>query len=1330
MIVKISVFLKHIVLLLILFCQFTSAHTQIIINEFSASNATQIEDPDYSNFADWIEIYNAGTLSQNLKGYYLSDNLSSPDKWQIDKNITIAAGEYLLLWADGNNTGIHANFKLSASGEEIGLYDPNLNILDSIIFSEQKTDVSFGRKHDGESEWAYFPSATPELSNTSTSYAILACNVPEFSMPGGFYASGIYVELYTDLGGKIYYTLDGSTPELSSNVYTEAIAIHSTTILRCRVFKPDCVPGTILTQSYFINENSVDEKLPVVSISTDPDNFWDSEKGIYVQDYKPDWEVPINIELFENNGSDRSAFNELAGAKINGLYSWQLPQKMLGVYFRKQYGTSNLDYPLVHQRIRRSYKNFALRASGSDWSHTLLRDLLGQQASLYEMDIDIMAYRPAIVYVNGEYMGIHNIREKVDDDYIEKSYDLEAGSFDLVENGNYAEAGDLVAFENLLKLLEKNLSIESNYKAVAEVMDIENFTDFVITEMAVANLSIDHNTMAWKPKDSGKWKWILMDLDRGFFNPTENLIDFYIGQRRLPLKELLAQASYKEYFAKRLTARLYTGFHPDRMKQLIIERSQAIEAEMPRHISRWEGTTSAYGDAIPSLEFWKERVRRVERFVEQRPAALLADLQNYGFSETANLTLRTSPEEGGSIKIESLRLPGSNWSGPYLKNIDIQLTAENKPGYAFVAWTTDSHTIISTAKEYSTNLSQDTEFIAVFERTGQCLIPEIIAEDLTLNKACSPYLAQGDIRINSNASLIIEPGVEIWMPVEASIYVNGAIQANGTSQEGILISMNPDVEQASWGGISFQYTDTISVLKYVSFEHASKGSDPLLEKAVLSAFHADLELDHVSLENINGNPIIARYSSIRLTNSRLRSKLSGDLINVKYGKAFIENCQFTGNNESDADAIDYDEIENGVIRNSQISNFFGSNSDAIDIGEKASNILIDSVTMYNIRDKGISLGQRSSATIQNSVFINCTNGIAVKDSSYASINSCVFYGNVDAVACFEKNPGSAGGNAIVRNSILSNASETPFYVDSKSTLISRYCQTDKLSDSSSLTNIIGNPQFENPSFYNFNLLDQSPAILSGVENGKPINIGTLTQTTSLKPCVMIYQIFVNPDSLDLPEFITLYNPSDYPVDLSSYAITKGFTVTIPEGVILNSQEVLYLTKDAKSNSWWQNSSQIIQWEEGKLSNNGESIQLEDNHGIVLDFVRYANDEFWPSDAFSGTKLLQLKSPGLDNHFPESWEASGLGNILDIKEANNTGTFTVFPNPTQGFINIKGLDFENFDVEVYNISGQLVEKAKLDAVGVATMDLSKQISGIYFIKIGQALKKIALFTVDR
>jgi len=425
----------------------------------------------------------------------------------------------------------------------------------------------------------------------------------------------------------------------------------------------------------------------VVSIASAPENFWDPELGIYVQNFKPLWEIPVNIEFFENGGSDRAAFNERAGIKVNGLYSWQLPQKMLGVYFRKQYGENGLDYPLFFHRKRSSYKSFALRAAGSDWSKTLFRDVLAQYSTLENMEIDIMDFRPAVVFINGEYMGIHNIREKVDDDYIEKSYNLESGSFDLVENERSAEAGDTEAYDYLETLLDEDLSDAANYSRVEELVDIENVTDFLIAEMACANYSISHNVMAWKPKGMGKWKWVLMDLDRGFFDPGEHLINFYYYEDELILRQLFGNPSYKDYFAKRLASHLFTSYYPPRMKGLVDEHMKDIEREVPSHILKWEGTTSNYGSAIPSEVFWRQKIWGVKNFLDERPPHLLSDLESYGYSAAANLFLTTYPKNAGVLKLDGLTVPGSAVSAPFPKNMVADLYAEALPGYNFLGWT-------------------------------------------------------------------------------------------------------------------------------------------------------------------------------------------------------------------------------------------------------------------------------------------------------------------------------------------------------------------------------------------------------------------------------------------------------------------------------------------------------------------------------------------------------------------------------------------------------------------------------------------------------------------
>ena len=1486
-------------MLILLLITATGAFAQVVINEFCASNSALITDPDYGEYSDWLELCNLGDSEVNLKGYYITDNLGIPDKWRISDNFYISPGGHVLIWTDDMAAGIHTNFKLSADGEEIGLYSPALELLDSVSFTAQKSDVSYGRVSDGSVEWGYFPKPTPGASNLTESFAGITYILPSFSKTGGLYTSSQTVEILDDMGGEVRFTLDGTEPDLNSQLYTNPLICNSTTILRARIFEENRIPGPVVTQSYFINENSAGGKLPVVSIATDPANFWDPEVGIYVQDFKPLWEVPINIELFENNGTDRAAFNLAAGTKVNGLYSWQLPQKMLGIYFRGAYGDGSLDYPLINQRKRNSYKNFALRASGSDWSYTIFRDILGQSSTLYNMDIDIMGYKPAILFVNGQYMGINNIREKVDDDYIEKSYGLEPGAFDMVENEDFAETGSLDQYNYLLTLLGKDLSVQANFEAVTDLIDIRNFTDYAITELAVGNSSVDHNVMAWKPLGYGKWRWILMDLDRGFFNPMDHLIGYYIARDPLLLEELMVNQGYKDYFARRLAAQLYTSYNPERMINLVDEHARAIEAEIPYHIDRWQGTTSSYGNAIPSIDYWRGEVERMKVYLVDRPVHLLTDLASYGYGEVANLGLKVLPAGSGIILLDSLKVPGSDCFGPYTTNMDINLLARDLPGKGFKGWreclpeviistgdswkyfdlgtypgsgwtdslfndtgwsagnaqlgygdddevtvvdfggdtrnkyiTTyfrkkfmvtegqvndgkfvirllkddgavvyingkevirsnmkggnidfstrslndiggfredmfigypvpgglitegenimavevhqasptssdisfdlelvaylpDNSAFLSASRELNIQLTADRYLVAEYETNSNCVIPDTVTEDMVLGLDCSPWLVAGDVFIASSATLEIEPGVEIWMPEGASMYVEGEMDARGTSAAGISFKLNPGDDPGQWGGIIFRNTEKVSRLSYVSIEDASGGPDPLIQNAAISAFYADLVLDHMTITDVHSNPILARYSDITLTNSNLHSKVTGDLINVKYGHAYIENCDFKGNSEIDTDAIDYDGIENGVITNCRISEFYGFNSDAVDIGENARNIVIDSIFVYNVTDKGVSIGQRSTATITNSVFINCNMGIALKDSCQALVNHCLFYGNVQAIASYEKNPGHAGGNGIIRNSIMSNSSDAPYFVDSKSTVLITYSLSDNTPLPDQSFNLNGNPLFERPSFFDFEVLPASPVILSGSENGTPVNMGIEYSSLEYEPMVMFYQIFINAANLNLPEFITLYNPSDETVDLGSYMVDRGVTITIPEGTMLGPKEILYLTNNSLDNSWWQQDRPVLQWEDGKLSNNGEALQLRNNHGIVIDFVSYQNNGLWPLEGFSFDGVFQLIDPAMDNHFPESWTSGTLDTILDTTENSGSGNFIVYPNPTSGEITIKALDYENQYADIFNLAGHMVGKVLLDQKGMATADLSVYETGILLIRLGNEVRKVVI-----
>ena len=1483
--------LVYILILPLLLFAGSTLSGQVVINEILASNTGIVIDPDYNESSDWVELYNMGTSTVDLSGYFLTDNLSNKIKWQIPSGTAIPAKGFLVIWTDGYNSGLHTSFKLSASGEEIGLFNPDTLMLDSLIFGLQEVNISMGRTSDGEASWSYFTTSTPGRSNDTPGFEGIVKNKPTFKPLGGIFNGSVSVQITNTFGGTVRYTLDGSVPTATSPVVDGMIDMSDTHVLRARIFKPGMIPGEVITHTYFIDPDNQIGKLPLVSLSTDPGNFWNADTGIYVQNFKPDWEVPVNIELFENDGSDRAAFNLKAGTKVNGLYSWKLPQKMLGIYFRKEYGEGKLDYPLFADRARSVFDSFALRASGNDWSNTLFRDALSQHLMKLNSTVDAQGYKPSVVYVNGEYMGIHNIRSKIDEDFILENHDIGPAGVDMVENEDYAEAGTLDQYQNFMTLYKKDLTVQANYDAVVAAMDLDNFTDFVITEIYVRNSSLDHNVMAWRPRDGGVWKWILVDMDRGFFNPSSSMISYFENEGSTPFNSLMKNQDYIKYFGRRLADQFFTTFNKDRVNRIIDAFKAGIADEVPDHITRWQGATSSYGDAIPSYAYWEDEVDALKAFAAARPDLILADLTNYGFSASSPLTVSSVPADAGKITFNGLLVDASPNFGSYPLDEPIALSAEAKSGYTFKGWVkskltpvfgveqtwkyndtgnnlgpswkdkdfddqswssgqaelgygdgdektvvnytggsnnknittyfrktfeiadissvqqlrislkcddgavvfingtevarenlpsgtitynttalvsvggaseddysiymTDNSVVVngtntiaveihqssssssdisfdlsldaqqidttsfySTSNEINTNQSENLILTAVFENSGQCMLPSEITSDMELTMACSPYVVPDDVTIAEGATLSIEPGVELWMDDGVSITINGRLNAAGTETAPIFFNSNPDSQEHKWGILRFVGADT-SRLSHVVIENASIGNHSLREVAAISAFHSVLVMDNMTLENNYANPIAARYSDITLTNSSLHSEITGDLINVKYGKGYIRNCTFRGNDMPDTDAIDYDDVTNGVIRNCVIHNLFGSNSDAIDIGEQCENINIDSVFVYNITDKGVSVGQQSSVHISQSVFTNCTLGAGLKDSSDVTIDHCTYYGVNTAVACYEKNVGDAGGNGIVTSSILSNTYDETILADDFSSLIVTYSQSDNDTLPAGKQNYFMDPVLNDPNNFKLSLSGYSPCFNKGLTG----NIGADISFSPEESQPYISRILYNSDaSANEVEYLVISNPGTDPIDISGYKISKGVTFHFPEHTVLQGHDDVIVTNDVSLDFWTDYSKPLYQWESGRLANEGESIRLVSAKGIITDQVKYKTTAPWP--VVNSEQGIALASANLDNHFGKNWNVYSNNTWVGIKSKSASKAQQVYPNPTNGLITISGLRKSQL-VEIYTITGKLVKTAILNN-SANQIDISDLQQGVYLVKTGSLQQKVIKF----
>ncbi|MGB2863881.1 MAG: CotH kinase family protein [Sedimentisphaerales bacterium] len=254
----------------------------LVINEFMASNNNYTQDPQ-EQYDDWIEIYNNGVDAVDIGGMYLTDNLSNPVKWQIPVNdpalTTIEPGSHLLIWADGDisDPGLHANFKLDADGEEIGLFKSDgITMIDNVVFGEQTGDISYGRYPDGTDNWRFFGSPSPAAKNIGVYEGFVA--EVQFSRDGGLCNEPFSVTLATETEDTvIYYTLDGSEPyELGSRfrkgtVYLGPISVNRTTYLKAIAIKTGWKPSDAVMQAYIFLDLSVSDfssNLPIAIVDT------------------------------------------------------------------------------------------------------------------------------------------------------------------------------------------------------------------------------------------------------------------------------------------------------------------------------------------------------------------------------------------------------------------------------------------------------------------------------------------------------------------------------------------------------------------------------------------------------------------------------------------------------------------------------------------------------------------------------------------------------------------------------------------------------------------------------------------------------------------------------------------------------------------------------------------------------------------------------------------------------------------------------------------------------------------------------------------------------
>ncbi len=522
----------------------------------------------------------------------------------------------------------------------------------------------------------------------------------EFSLNGGFYHEALEVELFSP-GAKIFYTTDGSTPSSRSTAYTQPIYISKTTVIRAKAYRGK-LKSKIVGNTFFINEPET--TFPVVSLGITSSILFDPETGLYVKGpnandsiWKLDganfWsrkEVKINTELFENDGDCK--FNSLTGFRLFGGMSRLFPQKSMTIIARDHYGKKRIRYPIFGKEGLNKYKFLVLRNSGSDWGRSHFRDAL--MAGLLEgWDIEKQDYRPAHVYLNGDYWGIYNIREKVNRYFLADHAEVNKDSIDLIEHRITLKKGGTRHYRKMINFLAENsLSNPENYAYIQSQMDVENFMSYQIAQIFFDNGDAGGNIKFWRPQTpTGRWRWILYDTDWGFgLHSTtaykKNSLAFHTEANgpswpnppwsTFLLRKLLENPEFEAQFITHFTDHLNSTFSSERVLQKIDQFYSNLLPEMQRHLKRWNLKQSN----------WNEQVDVMRKFALNRPNYMRMHLMGM-FNTGSSIEVNAITNKGGQILINDLvKVTTDGFSGRYFENYPIQIKAIPNFGHRFSHW--------------------------------------------------------------------------------------------------------------------------------------------------------------------------------------------------------------------------------------------------------------------------------------------------------------------------------------------------------------------------------------------------------------------------------------------------------------------------------------------------------------------------------------------------------------------------------------------------------------------------------------------------------------------
>lgn len=516
---------------------------------------------------------------------------------------------------------------------------------------------------------------------------------------GGLYAQS---QLITISGNADYYlyTTDGTRPVIGANRYRQPLKFDKTTVLRVRPVIANKMLDTVLTNTYFIGFKTT---FSVVSLTTNNEFFFDNLTGIYVKGPKYDtilpyrganfwkgWEKPVHFEMYDETG--KHFISQDCGVKIFGGFTRALPEKSLMLTARKKYGKGKFKGEFFEEKSKiKKYDKLVLRTSGGDYNITRFLDVFITQASR-GLGVDYQAWRPVVLFFNGNYWGVYNLREKINEDYLASNHGANPDSLDLLELHGAAMHGNTKKYDQLTGYIAKtDLSKQENYRKLGEMMDIRNYLNYTIIEIIIANPDSRGNIRFWRAANlDNKFHWILFDTDLGFGQGlpyTQNFLHDRLNPYQTDwynptwathiLRGIVKNPEGRNDFINQICYILSTNFQEDTIANKVEWFRKKYEPEMARHFARNGGTMKA----------WHRNVDKLKKYGSQRPKYMKTHLmQEFNLKDSFDLRITIEPAEAGYVKINDNKYKRSYYHGTWFMDIPIPIEAIAKSKFKFVKW--------------------------------------------------------------------------------------------------------------------------------------------------------------------------------------------------------------------------------------------------------------------------------------------------------------------------------------------------------------------------------------------------------------------------------------------------------------------------------------------------------------------------------------------------------------------------------------------------------------------------------------------------------------------